>query len=69
MTPKSDNSPKPRLAARGIVLHEDRLLLVNAWPGKQSKLWCAPGGGAEIGQSLPGNLKREIWEETGLGSK
>lgn len=56
----------PRLAVRGIVLHENRLLIVNAYPGQQSDLWCAPGGGAEPGQSLPDNLIREIFEETGL---
>lgn len=56
----------PRLAVRGLILHENRLLLVNAWPGHQSDLWCAPGGGAEPGQSLPDNLVREVHEETGL---
>ncbi len=54
-----------RIAARGIVLHEDRLLLVNAYKGRDD-LWCAPGGGAEPHQSLPQNLAREILEETGL---
>ncbi len=57
---------KPRIAVRGLILHQDRLLLVNAWPGEQSDLWCAPGGGVEIGQSLPDNLIREVHEETGL---
>ncbi len=57
---------RPRLAVRGIVMHEDKLLLVNAWPGTRSSLWCAPGGGVEPGQSLPDNLVREIHEETGL---
>lgn len=56
----------PRMAVRGLVLHEDRLLVVNAWPGGVSDLWCAPGGGVEPGQSLPENLRREIHEETGL---
>ena len=55
-----------RLAVRGIVMHENRLLLVNAWPGETSDLWCAPGGGVEPNQSLPDNLVREILEETGL---
>ncbi len=27
---------------------------------------CAPGGGADPHASLPDNLKREVWEETGL---
>lgn len=55
-----------RLAVRGIVLHENRLLLVNAWPDGKSDLMCAPGGGVEPHQSLPDNLAREIHEETGL---
>jgi 8-oxo-dGTP pyrophosphatase MutT (NUDIX family) len=57
---------KPRLAARALILHEDRLLLVNAYPGARLGLWCAPGGGCEAGQSLPQNLAREVMEETGL---
>lgn len=57
---------KPRLAARALILHEDRLLLVNAYPGARLDLWCAPGGGCEDGQSLPENLAREVHEETGL---
>jgi 8-oxo-dGTP pyrophosphatase MutT (NUDIX family) len=56
----------PRLAVRALILHQDRLLLVNAYPGGQSDLWCAPGGGVEPGQSLPDNLIREVHEETGL---
>ncbi|MCO8145725.1 NUDIX hydrolase [Rhodovulum tesquicola] len=56
----------PRLAVRALILHENRLLLVNAWPGGISDLWCAPGGGVERGSSLPDNLAREVHEETGL---
>ncbi|WP_300036406.1 NUDIX domain-containing protein [uncultured Roseobacter sp.] len=56
----------PRIAARAVIVHENRLLLVNAWPGGKSDLLCAPGGGAEPGASLPDNLKREVFEETGL---
>jgi 8-oxo-dGTP diphosphatase len=55
-----------RLAVRAIILHQDRLLLVNAWPGQLSDLWCAPGGGVEPHASLPDNLIREVHEETGL---
>jgi 8-oxo-dGTP diphosphatase len=56
----------PRLAARALILHQDRLLLVNAYPGGRSDLWCAPGGGVERGTSLPANLAREVHEECGL---
>ncbi len=55
-----------RLATRAVLVHDGRLLLVNAYPGDKSDLWCAPGGGAEPGASLPDNLRREVYEESGL---
>jgi 8-oxo-dGTP pyrophosphatase MutT (NUDIX family) len=59
--------PRPvRLAVRALILHDNRLLLVNAWPGGLSDLWCAPGGGVQPHSSLPANLIREVYEETGL---
>jgi 8-oxo-dGTP diphosphatase len=61
-----DAMKSPRLAARALILQDDRLLLVNAYPGGQSDLWCAPGGGVERGTSIPENLAREVMEETGL---
>lgn len=60
------STPCPRLAVRAIIKHQGRLLLVNAYPVDQSRLMCAPGGGVERGDSLPDNLKREVFEETGL---
>jgi len=54
-----------RLATRAVLIHDNRLLLVNAYKGR-GDLWCAPGGGAEPHQSLPDNLVREVFEETGL---
>ena len=56
----------PRLAVRAVVLDAGRLLVVNAYPGEESDLWCAPGGGVERGHDLPDNLRREVAEETGL---
>jgi 8-oxo-dGTP pyrophosphatase MutT (NUDIX family) len=58
--------PFPRLAVRGLLLIDGRLLLVNAWGGGRSDLLCAPGGGVEPHSSLPENLMREFHEETGL---
>lgn len=59
-------SSNPRLAVRALILRDARLLLVNAYPGAGSDLWCAPGGGVERGQSLPDTLAREVHEELGL---
>lgn len=56
----------PRLAARALILVDNRLLMVNAYSGNTSDLWCAPGGGVNPGTSLPENLIREVYEETGL---
>ena len=55
-----------RIATRALILHDQLLLLVNAYGGGKSDLWCAPGGGVEPHSSLPDNLKREVFEETGL---
>lgn len=49
-----------------MLVHNGRLLIVNAYAGQTEGLMCAPGGGVEIGASLPENLKREVFEETGL---
>ena len=61
MRPKS-----PRLAVRAVIVEDGRILMVNAYAGADSPLMCAPGGGVEVGQSLPENLAREVHEETGL---
>jgi 8-oxo-dGTP pyrophosphatase MutT (NUDIX family) len=55
-----------RLAVRAVIVEDNRLLLVNAYPGHKSNLWCAPGGGVADHASLPENLVREVHEETGL---
>ena len=55
-----------RLAARALILIDGRVLLVNAYPGFQKDLWCAPGGGCTAGEAVTESLRREVWEETGL---
>jgi 8-oxo-dGTP diphosphatase len=55
-----------RVAARALILIDGRVLLVNAYPGFQKQLWCAPGGGCTPGEPMTETLRREVWEETGL---
>lgn len=65
MAPPASAPTVPRLAVRAVIVHRDRLLLVNAWKGR-THLLCAPGGGVEPHASLPDNLRREVHEECGL---
>lgn len=55
-----------RIAARALIVQDNALLMVNAFAGGRSDLWCAPGGGLAAHQSLPDTLIREVYEETGL---
>lgn len=55
-----------RIAARGLIVREGALLLVNAFRGGSRALWCAPGGGGDPGEGLAETLVREVREETGL---
>ena len=56
----------PRLAARDLIVIDSKVLLVNAFPGDGPNLWCAPGGGCEVGEAITETLVREVHEETGL---
>jgi len=49
-----------------VIVQDAHVLLVNAWPDGKSDLLCAPGGGMDPHSSLPDNLIREVYEETGL---
>lgn len=52
-----------RPGAYGLVLHDNRLLLVR---GRHTGLYALPGGGIEVGERMKTALKREIQEEAGI---
>jgi 8-oxo-dGTP diphosphatase len=53
-------------ASHGVLIHEDRLLLVaNEYEGGHI-LWSLPGGRLELGESHLEAVVREFREETGL---
>ncbi len=62
----SSYDKQPRLSARALIVHDGRLLLVNATPDRDDGKWCVPGGGVDTGQTLKENVVREVYEETGL---
>lgn len=53
---------KRRIAARGIVISEEKILLSYE---KSTDIYNIPGGGAEEGESIEECCAREIAEETG----
>ena len=52
-----------RPAAYGIIIHNDKVLLVNT---RRTNKCYLPGGGVDIGEKTKTALKREVKEETGL---
>lgn len=60
--PSHQQTPRTTVAARGVIRHDGRLLLVTDGDG----YWYAPGGRMEPGETLPQCLAREVYEETGL---
>lgn len=54
----------PRHTSRGIILKDDKILLMERWrPGKH--YFSFPGGGIEPGETSEQTVLREILEETG----
>ena len=55
---------EPWLGAEAVVLNErGEILLIQR---SDNKLWCLPGGLAEVGRSPAESALRELWEEAGL---
>jgi 8-oxo-dGTP pyrophosphatase MutT (NUDIX family) len=55
------NKVRTITTARGIIWHEEKLLLVS----HNKNTWYAPGGWLDGFESLPTTCKREIFEELG----
>ena len=51
-----------RIAARGLIIENNRLLCVS----NDGKYWYLPGGKVEGKESLSTCVEREVYEETGL---
>lgn len=60
-----------RIAARGIIVHDGKLLLLklNGYKDSivlESEYWCTPGGTLELGEKIVDCLNRELFEELGV---
>ncbi len=58
---------KVRVRACGILIHEDKILLLkHEGLGPAGHLWSPPGGGIEFDETAETTLKKEFMEETNL---
>ncbi len=63
----TEDAPLPRDAARVLLLDdEDRALLVAHAPDPTRRVWTAPGGGLQPGESHEQAATRELAEEIGI---
>ncbi|MCS5490039.1 NUDIX domain-containing protein [Algoriphagus limi] len=55
-----------RTRVNGILIQDEKLLMVRHLMGDKQEFWSVPGGGMRFGSDASSNLKREFMEETGL---
>lgn len=55
-----------RICARGLLVDNNRIYLINEDTRQNVNCWFLPGGKIEIGESISDGLKRELSEEIGL---
>jgi len=61
---------KLRVRVCGILIEEDKILLIKHRSiGKKGVLWAPPGGGMHYSESAEETIQREFEEETGLKIK
>jgi 8-oxo-dGTP diphosphatase len=58
-----------RISAGGIVVQDEKVLLVHHYMENKYDFWVLPGGGVEGDEGIFTAVEREIWEETSLKVK
>ena len=57
---------RPVVGVGGVIIEEDRTLLIRRGSEPLRGQWSIPGGTLELGESLQQGVARELLEETGL---
>ncbi len=55
-----------RVRVNGILIENQKILMIKHLMGNKKVFWSVPGGGMIYGQKAEENLVREFFEETGL---
>ena len=66
MTPKREYPEQPLVGVGGVVIDNERALLVRRGGPPLEGQWSIPGGMLELGETLTEGVARELAEETGL---
>jgi ADP-ribose pyrophosphatase YjhB (NUDIX family) len=56
----------PLVGVGAVIVHEERVLLVQRGTEPMKGRWSIPGGLVELGETLADGVRREVLEETGL---
>jgi len=55
-----------RIRVNGVLIEENKILMVKHKMSTERDFWSTPGGGMQFGSTAQENLSREFLEETGL---
>ncbi len=66
MSPQREYPERPIVGVGGVVIFEDRALLIRRGSEPLKGEWSIPGGTLEVGETLAEGVRRELREETGL---
>lgn len=66
MTSSREYPSRPLVGVGGVVIENDRALLIKRGSEPLLGQWSIPGGMLELGETLQASVARELLEETGL---
>ncbi len=66
MTVRREYPERPIVGVGGVVIHNERALLIRRGSAPLEGEWSIPGGMLEIGETLLEGVQRELLEETAI---